>query len=87
MGVPFRDRWRSTNRRLKIGAERACKRRMTGRRSFPLTRRLHNHPLIFTVAIGAVRLAVTGLYRLQIIWRPEVRRLRRRRRSSASASQ
>lgn len=41
-----------------------------------------NHPLIVTVAIGAVWLALTGLYLIfKTSWRSEARWLRRRRRT------
>lgn len=47
-----------------------------------------NHPLIVTVAIGAVWLALTGLYLVfKTNWQPETRWLRRRRRSTRTSLQ
>lgn len=46
-----------------------------------------NHPLIVTVAIGAVWLALTGLYLVfKTNWRSEMRWLRRRRRSASGGT-
>lgn len=47
-----------------------------------------NHPLIVVTAIGAVWLALTGLYLIfKTNWRPEMRWLRRRRRSAPASLQ
>lgn len=47
-----------------------------------------NHPLIVIVAIGAVWLALTGLYLVfKTNWRPEMRLLRRRRASVSGSFQ